>query len=102
MSDGEDWRMCCEAVHWLSKRHDERSAGLGKIEARRGAEARKALDEEMHRIEPAYLLAMGTVEQRRAYLDQVEYYEGPMFREALEARIVALWKERKAATEAAA
>lgn len=101
LSDSEDWRVCCEAVYTLGKPEGPtRDAWLADVAKKRGAAGRQALQDEMDRIEPAYLLAMADRDTRRAYLAQVEHYRGEPTRKWLEQRIVALWEKRKA--EAAA
>lgn len=103
LSDSPEWRSVCEAVYTLGKPEGAiRHAWIADVERKRGAAGRQALEEEMDRVEPAFLLAMGTVEQRRAYLSQVEHYRGEQARKWLEQRIVALWEQRKAAQVAAA
>lgn len=96
-SDSETWRSVCEAVYTLGKNEIDRSAWLVSVAAKRGAAGRQQLEDEMFRIEPAYLLAMGTKEQRQAYLAQVERYRGEHIRKDLERRLIALWEQRKAA-----
>lgn len=100
LSDSEAWRLCCEAVYTLNKPEGSRGSWLATVEARRGTGGREALEAEMDRIEPAYLLALGDRDARRAYLAQVEHYRGEMVRKDLEQRIVALWEQRKAAAAA--
>lgn len=97
LADSEEWRACCEAVWTLGKPEVDRSAWLIQIEKRRGAAGRQALELEMDRIEPAYLLAMGGKDERRAYLARVEVSRGDWVRQDLERRLVALWEMRKAA-----
>lgn len=101
-SSSEEWRRICEAVWTLNKSEADRGAWLADVERKRGAAGRQALQDEMDRIEPAYLLALADKETRRAYLAQVEHYRGPNARETLEQRLVALWEQRKAASSAAA
>lgn len=100
LSDSEEWRACCEAVYTLNKPECDRSAWLADVERKRGAAGRQSLEDEMLRIEPAYLLAMGDKETRRAYLAQVERYRGEHIRKDLERRLVALWEQRKVAQAA--
>lgn len=90
-----EWAACCEAVWTLGKPEVARSAWLVTVEKKRGAQGRKALEDEMHRVEPAYLLAMATKEQRQSYLAQVERYRGDFDRKDLERRLIALWEQRK-------
>lgn len=100
LSDSPEWVACCEAVWTLGKSEVERDQWLQKIEQRRGPAGRRALEEELHRVEPAFLLAMDGKETRRAYLAQVEHYRGELVRKDLERRLVALWESRKAAATA--
>lgn len=102
LCDSEEWRSCCEAVWTLNKPESERAAWLSSVEKARGPGGRRAIEEEMRRVEPAYLLAMDGKEARRAYLAQVEYYRGEHVRKDLERRLVALWEQRKAASAAVA
>lgn len=100
LADSELWRSICEAVWTLNKPHVDRDAWLASVEKKRGADGRRALEDEMARIEPAYLLAMASRDVRRAYLDRVSHYFGQVAREHLEQRVVALWEQRKAAQAA--
>ena len=95
-SDSEEWRSVCEAVYTLAKPERDRSEWLVLVEKRRGAAGRQALEAEMDRIEPAYLLALGSKDRRHAYLAQVEHYRGEMARKTLERRLISLWEQRKA------
>ena len=101
LSDSPEWRLCCEAVYSLSKPQSKRGEWLDSIERSRGRQGRLALEAEMNRVEPAYLLAMGSKEIRRAYLTQTEQHRGVLACENLEQRIVALWEQRRAASTAA-
>lgn len=96
-SESEEWRSVCEAVYTLGKSEIDRSSWLTAVGAKRGAAGRQLLEDEMFRIEPAYLLAMGSKEQRQAYLAQVANYRGDHVRKDLERRLIALWEQRKAA-----
>lgn len=100
LADSETWRSVCEAVWTLGKPEIQRSEWMAQIEKRRGAAGRQSLQDEMDRVEPAYLLAMADRDTRRAYLAQVERYRGAWVREDLERRLVALWEQRKAAAAA--
>lgn len=95
-SSGEEWRRCCEAVWTLGKPEADRAAWMAGIERHRGPAGRKALEDEMHLVEPAYLLAMANRDLRRSYLDRVERHRGELARKDLERRIVELWELRKA------
>jgi len=100
-TSSEAWRLCCEAVYTLGKPEGgARENWLADVEKKRGQAGRKSLEDEMDRIEPAYLLAFGSKDQRRAYLDQVQRIRGENAMQHLERRIVALWQQRKAAQEA--
>jgi hypothetical protein len=100
LSDSHEWRRCCEAVHVLGMSHARRIGWLQDIAKRRGDAGLQALEDEMINLEPAFLLAFPDKESRRAYLGDVEKYRGPVAKELLEKRIVALWEERKAALAA--
>lgn len=94
----EEWRACCEAVWVMNMPRMKRA----KFFERLGDSPRaRRLQDEMARLEPAYLLAFPDRDSRRAYLDEVEAERGPVAREVLEARVVALWKDRQAAAAAA-
>lgn len=97
MSDSEDWRRCCEAVHVLNMTHPLRREWLADVGKRRGAEGLRTLTDEMDRIEPAYMLAMPSKDDRRAYLASVERHIGVAAKEGLEKALFALWEQRKAA-----
>lgn len=99
-SSSEAWRLCCEAVYTLNLPEADRGAWLSRVEKHRTDAGRKALEQEMGRIEPAYLLAMANKDVRLAYLAQVERYRGAVTREWIEKRLVALWEQRKAAQAA--
>lgn len=99
-SDGEAWRLCCEAVAVLRKPHADREAYFNRVRHHRLDAGLRYLQDEIARVEPAYLLALGSRDVRRAYLAQTEFYEGLTAREHLEQRIVALWEQRKAAPAA--
>lgn len=96
-NDSEAWRLCCEAVYVLGMAPLERAKFLQMVEARRKVEGRKYLDAEVLRLEPHYVLALGTREVRRAYLDRVERLCGPQAREDIERRVVEIWEARRAA-----
>jgi hypothetical protein len=97
LSDSTEWMLCCEAVYTLGKPEGgTREKWLDDVEKRRGVAGRRSLEDEMDRVEPAYLLAFGDRDRRRAYLDVVERYRGLPTRKWLEQRIVALWEARKA------
>lgn len=98
LSDSTEWMCCCEAVYTLGKTEGgPREAWLADVEKKRGAAGRDALQAEMDRIEPAYLLAMGGKDERRAYLSRVKASRGDWVRQDLERRLVSLWESRKAA-----
>ena len=99
-SDGPEWRACCEAVRVLGMPEKDRAGWLQRIEKHRGAGGRKALEDEMDRVEPAYLLALGTKEARRAYLEQVARYRGEPARDWLQERLIKHWEQQKAAAAA--
>lgn len=99
-ASSEEWRLCCEAVNYLAIPERCRQSKLADVAKRRGEDGAQYLEQEMERIEHAYILALADKESRKAYLDDVERYRGRFVREDLEKRIVALWEQRKAAKAA--
>lgn len=95
LSDSEEWRACCEAVHVLGMDPAKRKDWLAGIEKARGKDGAQALTLEIARVEPAYVLAMESKEVRRAYLGRTEAVYGKHERESIERRVVALWEKMK-------
>lgn len=96
LSDSEDWRAECEAIHRLRQPYTQREASLAMVEKVRGLDARLALERHMREVEPAFILDMANKDVRRAYLGRVEHHRGLPARESLEADIRALFARRKA------
>lgn len=95
-SDSEAWRCECEARTLLAIPHEARADVLERIEQKRGAEAKRQLQDAMREVEHAFVLDMATRDVRRAYLAQVEHFRGQNAREHLELRITELWNRRRA------
>lgn len=99
-SDSEAWRLCCEAVYVLKLPKDNRKAFFEAITKKRGESGVKYLQAEIDRVEPSFILALGSKEQRRAYLDGVERERGWSTRRSLEAKVIETWEKRNAASVA--
>jgi hypothetical protein len=102
LSNSEAWRSVCEAVQVLNMGPRARSAWLDVVERRRGQSGRQYLDDEMALIEPAFVLALPDKDARNKYLDEVQDRLGETARDALQARVVELWNQRKAVPAVAA
>ena len=97
LNNSEEWRLCCEAVCVLRMMPQAmREDHLRWVERHRGQKGLAYLAGEIARVEHAFILAMGYRNARRAYLDEVAATRGEQERKSLEARIVALWEQRKA------
>ena len=99
LNDSEEWRLCCEAVYTLRMPEIERAVHLEKIEKKRGLSGREYLQEELDRVEPAFVLEMENKNHRRSYLAAVEQSRGVLVRGKIERAIVKLWEDRKRASD---
>ena len=99
LNDSEEWRLSCEAVYTLRMPERERAIHLEKVEKRRGESGRAYLQEELDRVEPAFVLEMQDKYLRRSYLAAVEQHRGAMVRSKIERAVVNLWENRKRASD---
>lgn len=100
LSDSEEWRLYCEVMTIFRRTQEDRQFHMERIAKMRGKVGHDALEAEMNRLEPHYLLSMATREMRRSYLSQVERYRSRVARDRLEQRIVELWEAKKRVAEA--
>lgn len=99
LSNSNEWLRYCEALTIVKSPDHLGGRYWAMIEKMRGPEGKRAIEDEIRRIEPAYALSLPSKEARQAYLLRVEAARGVSARKALEQSIVELWQQRKAAAE---
>lgn len=101
LSDSEEWRAECEAMHFLSKGIAQRTEILAALRQKRGDASAEAVQAAMNACEPAYVLSLPNKAQRNGYLDDVARQYGQHAADWLKSRATDLHKARAKSTGAA-
>lgn len=99
-SDAAEWREECEARLVLAMPPIERVEFLNKVAKIRKHDGLMALKKRCHELEPYYVLSLPTKDLRNRYAADVEYRFGVAARDALQAKVRAIWEQRKAIASA--
>ena len=96
-SSSQAYMLECEASFVLAMDYPERAAFFDGVLKKRKISGLEALKQRCFELEPAYVLALPTIEERRAYLMRVGRQFGGQVMVALEAKVMTLHKARKLA-----
>lgn len=99
-SDSREWREECEARMVLAMPMVERVEFLNKVAKIRKHDGLMALKKRCHEIEPYYVLSLPDKAARNAYAARVAERFGVEVRDALQAKVLAIWEQRKAIASA--
>ncbi|MEN6549431.1 MAG: hypothetical protein ABFE07_25580 [Armatimonadia bacterium] len=100
-SDHVDWMHECEARMVLAMPMVERVEFLNKVAKIRKHDGLMALKRRCHEIEPYFVLDLPDKAARNAYAARVAERFGVEARDALQAKVRAIWEARKAAIASA-
>lgn len=94
LSDSEEWRAQCEAMHFLAKGPRKHAEHLAVVRQRRGDAGAESVQAAMTACEPAYVLTLPNKAQRNGYLQDVANQYGQNAADWLKSRAMDLHKAR--------